>query len=101
MAYEMTVGLLVVDQQKYTAYRAAIAPLLEEYRAGFPYDFDIARTLKTSASHEINRVFVIRFPDRAAKERFFADPRYVAIRAERFVPSVAGTTMLGEREDST
>jgi uncharacterized protein (DUF1330 family) len=96
MAYEMTVGLFVVDHEKYAQYRAAIAPLLQEYRAGFSYDFEVARTLKTEASHEINRLFVIRFPDRSSRELFFADPRYVAIRAALFVPSVKGTTVIRE-----
>ena len=45
--FEMTVGLLVGDQEKYTQYRSEIAPLLARYNAGFSYDFEVARTLKS------------------------------------------------------
>jgi len=88
---ELTVGLLLADHEKYAAYRAAIAPLLEAAGAGFRYDFEVSRTLKSEASHDINRVFVLRFPDRGSKERFFADPRYVDIRARLYAPAVEAT----------
>ena len=41
-------------------------------------------------------VFVIQFPDRASKERFFADSRYVEIRARLFDTSVAGRATIAE-----
>ena len=96
MPFEMTVGLLVEDQQKYAQYRAEIASLMKEAGGRFRYDFEIAQTLKSESSHEINRLFVVQFPDRAVKERFFADPRYVEIRKRLFENAVKGRTTIGE-----
>jgi uncharacterized protein (DUF1330 family) len=96
MAFERLVGLLVTDQAGYTQYRAEMMPLLEAVGGGFRYDFDVARTLKAEAGVEINRVFVLRFPDRSASERFFADPRYLEIRARLFEPAVAKTVLIAE-----
>jgi uncharacterized protein (DUF1330 family) len=97
MPYDMTFVLFVADPDKYARYRAEIAPLLQSAGGAFRYDFEIARTLKTEAGHDINRVFLLRFPDRAAKERFFADPRYREIRARLFEPAVRGMTIVTER----
>ncbi len=96
MAYEITVGLCVTDPESYARYRAEITPLLEEAGAGFRYDLEVARNLKTDTFHDINRLFVLRFPDRASKERFFADDRYVEIRRRLFAPAVHGSTTLAE-----
>jgi uncharacterized protein (DUF1330 family) len=96
MPFEMLVGLNVTDQKIYAQYRAEIASLLDSAGAGFRHDFEIARTLKTDASHEINRVFVLRFPDRAARDRFFADPRYLEIRSRLFAKSVDAGGALAE-----
>ena len=96
MPFDMTVGLLVADQEKYTLYRAEIAPLLEANGGAFHYDFEVAKTLKSAAGHDINRLFVLRFPDREAKERFFTQPEYLAIRARLFETSVRGMTIIGE-----
>ena len=94
MPYEMTVGLLVADQEMYARYRAEMTPLLEAAGGRFRYDFEISRTLKSEAAHDMNRLFLIQFPDLAAKERFFQDPRYLEIRARLFDPAVAGATIL-------
>ena len=96
MAFELLVGLLVTDSETYTRYRAEMAPLLAAAGGRFRYDFEVSRTLKSEAGHDINRVFVLRFPDRAGKERFFSDPAYLAIRSRLFEKSVAGTTFLAE-----
>jgi uncharacterized protein (DUF1330 family) len=96
MSYELLVGLQVDDSELYAQYRAAIRPLLDEAGGEFRYDFEVARTLVKNAEHEINRVFVLRFPDAEAKERFFADPRYRAIRARLFEKAVGGTTIIAE-----
>ena len=96
MAFEITVGLFVADAEKYAQYRAEMTPLLEAAGGGFRYDFEVARTLKKEASHDINRVFVIQFPDRAAKERFFADAQYREIRARLFEKAVQGSSMIAE-----
>lgn len=96
MSFEMTVGLLVVNHEKYAQYRAEIAPLLEAAGGRFRYDFEVSRLLKSEAAHDINRLFVIRFPDRAGRDRFFTDPRYVEIRARIFEQAVERTAIIAE-----
>jgi uncharacterized protein (DUF1330 family) len=98
MAFELTVGLLIADQETYAQYRAEMRPLLEAIGGRFRYDFDVARALKSEASHDINRVFVLQFPDRASKERFFSDPRYMEIRGRLFEKAVAATSWIAEYE---
>ena len=96
MSFEMTVGLLVADQKIYAQYRAEMTPLLEAAGGRFRYDFDVARTLKGEVSHDINRVFVLQFPDRASKERFFGDSRYVEIRTRLFEKAVMERVFISE-----
>lgn len=96
MSFEMTVGLFVVDHENYAQYRAEIAPLLDAAGGRFRYDFDVARTLRSEAGHDINRLFVIQFPDRPSKERFFTNSRYVEIRARLFEKAVEGTAIIAE-----
>ena len=94
-------GLFVADQERYSRYRAEIAPLLEAAGAGFRYDFDVSQTLKSEAGVEINRVFVLRFPDREARDRFFADPQYVSIRGRLFEKAVKRTVVIAEYDAPT
>lgn len=96
MSYELTIGLLVADHEKYTQYRAEIAPLLKAAGAQFRYDFQVAKTLKREADHDINRLFVLQFPDRAAKERFFTDPTYLEIRTRLFEKAVEKSATIAE-----
>jgi uncharacterized protein (DUF1330 family) len=96
MSFEMTVGLLVVDHEKYAHYRSEIGPLLEAAGGKFRYDFEVARTLRSEVVGNINRLFVIQFPDRGTKERFFADSRYLEIRGRTFEQAVVGTTVIAE-----
>ncbi|MBL8210233.1 MAG: DUF1330 domain-containing protein [Bryobacterales bacterium] len=98
MAFEMLVGLNVVDQEAYARYRAGMTPLLEAAGGTFAHDFEVARTLKTAATHDINRVFVIRFPDRATRDQFFSSPAYLAVREQFFAVSVKGASRLAEYE---
>lgn len=98
MAFEMMVGLTLSDPKVYADYRAAMASLLLGHGGGFRYDFEVAKVLKSEASHEINRVFAIYFRDRAAKESFFSHPDYKAIKARFFEKSVTGTTIIAEYE---
>ena len=44
----------------------------------------------------INRAFVIQFPNRSTKERFFADPRYLEIRRRLFEPAVKARVTIAE-----
>ena len=96
VAYEMTVGLLVEDQARYAQYRIEIRPLLEESGGAFRYDFIVSQVLQSENGTEINRVFVIRFPDQSSKERFFADPRYLEIRHRLFEPAVKASVTIAE-----
>jgi uncharacterized protein (DUF1330 family) len=96
MAFEMTVGLFVVDHEKYAQYRVEVAALLEAAGSRFRYDFEIGRALKSEAGHDINRLLVIQFPDRASKERFFADSIYLEIRARLFEKAVKRTAIIAE-----
>lgn len=96
MPFEMTVGLFVTDHEKYAQYRAEIVPLLEAAGGVFRYDFDIARTLKSEAERDINRLFVLRFPDRARKERFFTNPDYLEIRSRLFETAVQHSVIIAE-----
>lgn len=98
MAHEMLVALDVADPALYQEYRAAMGPLLAAAGGGFRYDFEIARTLRSEASHPINRVFAIHFPDAATKERFYGDPAYRRIRERFFAPAVRARTILAEYE---
>jgi uncharacterized protein (DUF1330 family) len=95
MTYETMVGLTVTDDALYTQYREAMAPLLAAHGGGFRYDFTIAKVLKSASEHPINRVFAIYFASREAKDRFFADPRYLAVKKKFFEASVGGTTIFG------
>ena len=47
-------------------------------------------------SAPINRTFVIQFPDRASKDRFFTDSQYLEIRARLFNRAVDSTTIIAE-----
>jgi len=97
---ERLMGLDVADHDGYKAYRDAMSPLLERIGGGFRYDFTIAETLRNSAGHEINRLFVIHFPNRQAQDRFLDDEAYREIRGRLFDPSVRAATILGVWEDA-
>lgn len=101
MAFEMMVGLFVKDQTTYAQYRAEMTPLLEAAGGRFRYDFEVSRKLKGDVDHEINRVFVISFPDRETKERFFGDARYLKIRGRLFESSVQHTVRIAEYSKET
>ena len=96
MAFEMTVGLLVVNQDTYAQYRREMRPLLEEAGGAFRYDFEVARTLQSESGVDINRAFVLQFPSRSNKERFFADPRYVEVKRRLFDPAVKERVFISE-----
>lgn len=92
-AFVLLFALEVADQESYARYRAAMAPILASYGGDFGDDFVVSRVLR---GHErVNRVFTMRFPDRAAKDAFFADPSYREVRAEHFEPAVAAVHALG------
>jgi uncharacterized protein (DUF1330 family) len=88
-------GLEVTDEASYARYRAGMTPILEAHGGSFGCDFVVAKVLK-GPSERLNRVFTISFPDRAARERFFANPRYREVRAQHFEPAVARAITLLE-----
>ena len=98
MSFEMTVGLVVVNPKLYSLYRNEMMPLLEEAGGRFRYDFEVARVLRSESDAEINRAFVLQFPNQARKERFFADARYLEIRSRLFEPAVTAIVLISEAE---
>ena len=96
MAFELLVGLNVVDEEGYRKYREGTLPLLEACGGYFRYDFAVSKVLKGEAQHPINRVFVVVYPDRDTQVRLFKDPAYLRVRETFFTPSVAGVTRLAE-----
>ena len=98
MAFETLVALNVIDDAAYDAYRAAMAPLLEQHGGGFGYDFRVSEVLRAETEAPINRVFTIGFPDEETMKGFFANEDYLAIRQEHFVPSVSAATIIARYE---
>jgi uncharacterized protein (DUF1330 family) len=88
-------GLEVIDDASYARYRAGMTPILESCGGSFGCDFVVAKVLK-GPSDRLNRVFTLEFPDRTTHDRFFADPRYRAIRAAHFDGAVANAVVLAE-----
>jgi uncharacterized protein (DUF1330 family) len=98
MPFENIVGLHVTDPAGYQRYRDAMTPILVRMGGGFRYDFVVDQVLKSEASHPINRVFAIQFPDRQTMTAFFAYRAYKQIRDEHFTPAVGGATIISEYE---
>ncbi|WDE14188.1 DUF1330 domain-containing protein [Thalassomonas haliotis] len=98
MAYEMLVGLEVIDDDNYQAYRQAMKPILITYGGGFAVDFRVSEVLLPQAGANINRVFTIYFRDETAKNDFFADDDYLKVKARYFETSVASTSILASYE---
>lgn len=96
MAHELLIGVGVVDGELYTRYREEMTPLLEAVGGRFRFDVEVSRVLLPAASSAVNRVFVLSFPDRATRERYFADPRYLKIRERLFVPSTNHLEIIAE-----
>lgn len=101
MAFDSLMAMHVIDEQRYTRYRAAMTPLLHELGGSFRYDFRVAETLRSEAAHPITRVFVISFPDQASSDAFFGDARYLTIRDQHFEGSVAAYTRIGAVHDDS
>lgn len=100
MAFERLVGLHVVDDDAYQAYRNEMTPILHSYGGDFGYDFKIAAVLRSKTEAPINRVFTIFCPDEATMTAFFADEKYLEIRKRHFDRAVRAVTVIAvyERE---
>ncbi len=96
--FERLVGLHVVNEGGYQAYREAMYPILQQHGGDFGYDLRVSETLKNPAGHPINRVFTITFPDEAASDAFFSNEDYLAVRAEHFERSVEHVTIIATYE---
>jgi len=96
--FEMIVGLHVTDAAGYDSYRKGMTPILETFDGFFRYDFKIAETLKSDASHPMNRVFSLCFPDRSRRDAFFSNSSYLAVRSQFLEKSISGRTLIAEYE---
>lgn len=95
----MVFGLDVKDAELYRRYRAEMMPILERHGGAFGYDFVVAQVLRSPTPTPINRVFTIVFPDRAAADRFFTDPAYLAVREAWFTPAVGSVTTIADLDE--
>lgn len=96
--FENHVALHVTDETMYQNYRKAMLPILESLGGGFRYDFKISEVLTSETDNEINRVFIIYFPDKETSIKFFQNPDYLKIKEQYFVKSVASITNIAEYE---
>lgn len=92
-------GLQVADGARYRRYREGMTPILHRFGGAFGYDFEVARVLASESERPIDRVFTMVFPDRAAADRFFADPGYLAVRRAWFEPAVAAITAIASFDE--
>ena len=92
---ETLVAVKLRDEAGYAEYRARMTPLLEAHGGRFVLDVRVAEVLRAPDDADFDRLFSIRFPDEDAREAFFSNPEYVAIRKQHFEPSVSATTLLG------
>lgn len=97
---EILVGLNVTDENMYQNYRDGMTPILERMGGFFSYDFRVSETLKSRVSHDINRVFIIRFPNAETRKEFFNNSEYKKIRQKYFDNSVSDTALIAEYEVS-
>ncbi len=98
MATEMLVGLNVVNDEEYQAYRDEMTPILKRYGGGFGYDFRVAEVLTSRTDAPINRVFAIYFSNEDAMNSFFSNDEYLKVRQRHFEKSVTGTTIIATYE---
>lgn len=96
MSVERLVALNVIDLKTYQQYREAMTPILHDHGGKFGYDFEIAQVLKSEATHDINRVFTLRFDTEDNLQAFFTNPDYLSIKKRFFYPSVADVTEIAK-----
>lgn len=96
MPFDRVVGLQVADEASYVRYREGMLPILARHGGVFRYDLRVSEVLKAESGQPINRLFVLRFPDKEAQAGFFADPAYLTVREAHFKPAVAAVSVIGE-----
>ena len=94
MAFEMLVGLHVINDSEYHTYREKMTPILEQHGGGFGYDFTSLEVLKAKTDAPINRVFSIYFRDEDAKTSFFQNTEYIEVKQRHYDASVSHTTVI-------
>jgi len=94
MAYEMLVGLDIIDEINYQKYRQKILPIALKYQGSIGYDFKVSQVLKSHTKDKINRVFTICFENEDKMNAFFLNPDYLIIKEKYFKNSVASTTII-------
>ena len=98
MSYERIMGIYVSDDAEYQRYRQGMTPILNAFGGAFGFDFKIAEVLLSKSDDKINRVFTIEFPSQAVMERFFSDPKYLAVKKRHFNHSVKNSTIISMHE---
>lgn len=98
MPYEILVGLDVLDEAKYEAYRAAMKPILKSYHGCFGYDFKVSEVLIAQDDKNINRVFTLNFKNKNAMDEFFSNAQYLQIKDKYFEKSVGDVTIISSYE---
>jgi uncharacterized protein (DUF1330 family) len=92
--FEILVGLNVIDDTRYQAYREGMMPILHSYGGKFGYDFKVSEVLISETENEINRVFTIQFPNETIMEAFFSDTNYIKVKEIYFEGAVEITTII-------
>lgn len=98
MALHNLVGLHVENDNEYQQYRDRMTPILKEYGGYFSLDLTVDQLLKAPTDIQINRLFILTFPDSEASKSFFQDPAYLEVRKAHFEPSVRGVARLAQYE---
>ncbi len=94
--FEILIGLNVIDEDGYQKYRDEMTPILESVGGEFRYDFTIKKTLKSETENNINRFFIMSFPNEQLRKDFFNYPDYKAINKQYLKSSVTDITMIAE-----
>ncbi|UCX05748.1 DUF1330 domain-containing protein [Shewanella glacialimarina] len=98
MSYEILVGLDILDEVKYEAYRAAMKPILTSYLGHFGYDFKVSEVLIAKDDKSINRVFTLNFKNKNRMDDFFTDAQYLEVKHKYFEHSVGDVTIISSYE---
>ncbi|MCF7980352.1 MAG: DUF1330 domain-containing protein [Pseudomonadales bacterium] len=98
MPFDRVVGLCVTNDEMYQNYRTSMKPILAQYGGKFTYDFRVSEVLASPTHQDINRVFILTFPNRANMEQFFSNEEYLQVKHQYFEPSVASTTIMATYE---
>ena len=98
MAFEMLVGLNVVDDKVYQSYRNEMTPILKSYGGGFGYDFRVSEVLKSKTDEPINRVFTNYFLNEDSMNSLFSNDEYLKIKKRYFEKSATDTTIIATYE---